>query len=360
MKVFEIGEINNLTLANRFVRSATWEGMAASDGSPTPALIGKMEELTKGGVGLIITSHAYVSPEGQAVAGQLGVHRDKLIPALQLMSEAVHKLGGKIVMQISHAGCFASQKSTGRERFVVSDDGKPGGHVITPQDIGNITAAFAAGARRAQAAGFDGVQLHSAHGYLLSQFLSPVFNHRDDEYGGEIKKRARIVREVVQAVRNAVGPDYPVLIKLNCQDFVENGLTLEDSLQVGAMLAQAGVDGIELSGGLLTSVKLSPSRPAKPSAPEEPYYLNEAREFKKQINIPLILVGGIRSLAMSESIVQNGLADYIAMSRPFIKDPDLINRWQAGENLISACKSDNRCFRTGFSGNGISCDTKDS
>jgi 2,4-dienoyl-CoA reductase-like NADH-dependent reductase (Old Yellow Enzyme family) len=333
--------------------------MATSDGAPTPALIEKMEDLAKGGVGLIISSHAYVSPEGQAVAGQLGAYKDELIPSLQLMTEVVHRLGGKIVMQLSHAGCFASQKSTGSDRWVVSDDGKPGAHVMTAQDIGNITAAFAEGARRAQMAGFDGVQLHSAHGYLLSQFLSPVFNHRDDDYGGDIQNRARMVLEVCQAVRKAVGKNYPVLIKLNCQDFVENGLTLEDSAQVGLMLAEAGLDAIELSGGLLTSVKLSPSRPAKPSAPEEPYYLNEAREFKKQVSIPLILVGGIRSLAMSEYILENGIADYVAMSRPFIKDPDLINRWKAGQSVKSECKSDNRCFRTGFSGHGISCDSKD-
>ncbi len=359
MELFDNSEINSMTLANRFVRSATWEGMATGDGSPTPALIEKMEDLAKGGVGLIISSHAYVSLEGQAVAGQLGAYKDELIPALQLMTEAVHKLGGKIVMQLSHAGCFASQKSTGRQRWVVSDDGKPGGHIITAKDIGNIIAAFADGAQRAQAGGFDGIQIHSAHGYLLSQFLSPVFNHRDDEYGGDIQNRARIVREVYYAVRKAVGENYPVLIKLNCQDFVENGLTLEDSLRVGAMLAGAGLDGIELSGGLLTSVKLSPSRPAKPSAEEQPYYLKEAREFKKQINIPLILVGGIRSLAMSEYILENDIADYIAMSRPFIKDPGLINRWQSGQSQKSECKSDNRCFRMGFSGNGIACDSKD-
>lgn len=347
-----------MRLANRFVRSATWEGMATEDGAPTPALIETMEDLTKGGVGLIISSHAYVSPEGQAGVKQLGIHNDELIPGLSHMIDSVHQLGGKIVMQISHAGMFASKKLIGCDPLVVSKIDESDGRQITGQDVTDLIVSFANGARRAKEAGFDGIQVHSAHGYLLSQFLSPAFNKRRDQYGGDIYNRVRIHLEIYQAIRKAVGETYPVIIKLNGQDFIKGGMSLEDSLQVGAILAEAGFDAIELSGGMLTGGKLAPSRPGKASEDVTPYYIDEAREFKKRFHIPIILVGGIRSLSVSEMIVKDGIADYISMSRPFIKEPDLINRWKSGDSSRSECKSDNRCFRMGLSGNGISCDIK--
>ncbi len=357
-KMFESTVINGMVLSNRFVRSATWEGMATGEGAATPALTEKMTELVNGGVGLIISSHAYVSPAGQAGPMQLGIYKDELIPGLNQMTAAVHDLGGKIVMQLSHAGIVASEKLTGYERLVVSETGEPHCHQMTDQDAHGLIAAFANGARRAKEAGFDGVQIHSAHGYLLSQFLSPAFNRRQDQYGGDIHNRSRILLNVYQAIRKTVGEHYPVLIKLNCQDFIEGGLKLDDSLQVGRMLADAGLDAIELSGGVTTGGKMSPSRPMKSSEDAVPYYLDEAREFKKAINIPLILVGGIRSLNTSEFIINNGIADYISMSRPFIKEPNLINRWESRDSCKSECRSDNRCFRMGLSGNGISCDIK--
>ncbi len=358
-KMFERTEINGMSLANRFVRSATWEGMAANDGSVTPKLIATMVDLAKGGVGLIITSHAYVRPDGQAAPWQIGIYKDELIPGLKEMTAAVHDNGGKIVMQISHAGKFASEKLTGRAPLVVSGDEESGAtpyHEITEQDIREIVAAFADGARRAKAAGFDGVQLHSAHGYLLSQFLSPAFNRRQDQYGGDIRNRSRIHLEVYRAAREAVGVDYPVLIKLNCRDFVVNGLSLDDSLQVGRMLADAGLDAIELSGGLPTGGRLSPSRPGINSEDDEAYFREEARSFKKAIGIPLILVGGMRSFQVAERLVTEGVADYISMSRPLIREPGLINRWQSGDRSKSECKSDTRCMKAGATGNGISCE----
>lgn len=360
-KMFERTEINGMLLANRFVRSATWEGMASNDGAVTPKLIATMVDLAKGGVGLIISSHAYVRPEGQAGPWQLGVYKDELIPGLKEMTAAVHDSGGKIVMQLSHAGKFAPKKLIGQAPLVVSDyeeAGKTLYHEITMQDIREIVNAFADGARRAKDAGFNGVQIHSAHGYLLSQFLSPVFNRRQDEYGGDIHNRSRIHIEVYQAIREAVGEDYPVLIKLNCKDFVENGLRLDDSLQVGRMLADVGLDAIELSGGLLTGGKLSPSRPGIKSEEEEAYFREEARYFKNAIGIPLILVGGMRSFQVAECLVEDGVADYISMSRPLIREPNLINRWKSGDRCRSECKSDNMCFRTGIKGNGIYCEMK--
>lgn len=360
-KMFDSTEINGLVFSNRFVRSATWEGLASKDGKITPALIEAMVDLAKGGVGLIISSHAYVRPEGQGGPWQIGIYEDGFIPGLRKMTAAVHNYGGKIVMQLSHAGKFASEKLTGQVPLVVSDHEEPGKaqcREITDQDVRVLLTAFAEGARRAKEAGFDGVQIHSAHGYLLSQFLSPAFNRRHDQYGGDIQKRSRVLLAVYQAIREAVGEAYPVLIKLNCQDFIENGLNLEDSLWVGRRLAEAGIDAIELSGGVLTGGKLSPSRPGETSEGNQPYYLNEAREFRNAISVPLILVGGIRSFSVSESLVENGVADYISMCRPFIMEPNLINRWKSGDSCKSECKSDNRCMRMGMTGKGICCEMK--
>jgi 2,4-dienoyl-CoA reductase-like NADH-dependent reductase (Old Yellow Enzyme family) len=361
-KLFETGEINGMKLANRFVRSATWEGMAADDGACTPQLIDLMVGLAKGGVGLIITSHTYVSPEGQAGPWQVGVYDDKLIPGLEAMAAAVHENGGKIVMQLAHAGYFANAKLTGQTPMAPSNvEGFAKGprQEMNAADIQGVVKAYATAAGRAQKAGFDGVQIHSAHGYLLSQFLSPAFNQRKDEYGGDIRNRARALVEVLQEIRLTVGKDYPVLVKMNCQDFIENGLRPEDSLQAGKMLAENGIDAIELSGGVLIGGKLNPSRMGIKSEEKEAYFQNEARAFRGQVNVPLILVGGNRSFQVAERIFDEGVADYISLCRPLIREPGLINRWQSGDLGRAACLSDNMCFEPAMKGEGIYCLTEE-
>ena len=361
-KLFEPGEINGMKLANRFVRSATWEGMAADDGACTPKLIDLMVNLAKGDVGLIISSHAYVSPEGQAGPWQLGVYDDRLIPELEAMTTAVHESGGKIVMQLAHAGYFANAKLTGQTPMAPSNaEGFAKGprKEMKADDIQGVVKAYGAAAKRAQTAGFDGVQIHSAHGYLLSQFLSPAFNQRQDEYGGDIRNRARALIEVLREVRQTVGKYYPVLVKLNCQDFIENGLQPEDSLQAGKMLVENGIDAIELSGGVLIGGKLSPSRMGIKSAEKEAYFQNEARAFKKDISVPLILVGGNRSFQVAEHLVNEGVTDYISLCRPLIREPDLIKRWKSGDLSKATCLSDNMCFEPARKGEGIYCLTEE-
>lgn len=360
--MFEACMINGLQTSNRFVRSATWEGMATEDGKVTPKLIELMTELAKGGVGLIISSHAYVRPDGQAGPWQLGVYSDALIPGLREMTEAVHDNGGKIVLQLAHAGYFANAKLTGRAPLAVSQVtgiAKSPRREMSISDIQEIVEAFARAAIRAKSAGFDGVQIHSAHGYLLSQFLSPMFNFRVDQYGGDIQNRARALMAILKNIREAVGDDYPILVKMNCQDFVENGLSLEDAVQVGRMLDENGIDAIELSGGILTSRKLSPSRMGIKSEDKEAYFQKEAIIFKEKIGVPLIVVGGMRSFAVAERLVNEGIADYISMSRPFIREPHLVNRWGNGDLRKAACLSDNQCFGPGIKGDGICCVTEE-
>jgi 2,4-dienoyl-CoA reductase-like NADH-dependent reductase (Old Yellow Enzyme family) len=361
-RVFEQGEINGMRLANRFVRSATWEGMATEQGECTPRLRDLLSALAEGGVGLVISSHAYVSPEGQAGPRQLGLHDDGLIPALREMTDEVHQKGGKIAAQLAHAGRFASEALTGRKPLTPSagaGSGKSPRKEITSEDMSNLVAAFSGAAVRAKEAGFDGVQIHSAHGYLLSQFLSPAFNQRTDDCGGPIENRSRLHLQILAAVREAVGPHYPVLIKMNAEDFIPNGLTLEDSLQVGRMLAQGGIDAIELSGGILTNPpNTSQSRAGIRKEEDEAYFREAASAFRENLDVPLILVGGIRSLEVAEKLLEAGIADYLSMSRPFIREPGLINRWKQGDRRKAACLSDNQCFAPALAGEGIYCVTE--
>jgi 2,4-dienoyl-CoA reductase-like NADH-dependent reductase (Old Yellow Enzyme family) len=336
--------------------------MAADDGACMPKLIDLMVNLAKGGVGLIISSHAYVSPEGQAGPWQLGVYKDELVSGLTEMTKAVHDHGGKVVIQLAHAGYFANAKLTGQTPIAPSNaEGFAKGprQEMNADEIQGVVKAYGAAAKRAQTAGFDGVQIHCAHGYLLSQFLSPAFNQRKDEYGGEIRNRARALIEVLQKIRQVVGKDYPVLVKMNCQDFIENGLQPEDSLQAGKMLVENGIDAIELSGGVLIGGKLSPSRMGIKSEEKEAYFQNEARTFKREVNVPLILVGGNRSFQVAERIVNEGVADYISLCRPLIREPDLVNRWKSGDLSKAACVSDNMCFEPARKGDGIYCLTEE-
>ncbi len=357
-KLFESTKINGMTLANRFVRSATWEGMAGDDGAATPRLTQTMVNLAEGGVGMIITGHAYVSPEGQAGPWQLGIHKDELVDGLKSICTAVHNAGGKIVAQLAHAGHFAAYKITGQAPHVVSNFkglAHSPRHELTKENIRQLVQAFAAAAGRARAAGFDGVQIHAAHGYLLSQFLSPAYNHRKDAYGGSIENRTRVHLEIYNAVRRVVGKEYPVLVKINSEDCIENGLTVADSLASAMTLADAGIDAIELSGGTLTSGTLSPSRAGINRQEKEAYFGKAAAAYKKSIDLPLILVGGMRSLNVAQQTISNETADYISMCRPFIREPGLIKRWQSGDTSPAKCKSDNLCFGPAMKGKGISC-----
>jgi len=337
-RLFEQSEINGMVLPNRFVRSATWEGMATDSGTSTSRLVDLMARLAAGGVGLIITGHTYVRPDGQHSPWQLGVHNDEMIPGLKAMTQAVHENGAKIVLQLGYGGAYLSKSRVAK---------------MTVQDIQELVTAYGIAAARAKTADFDGVQIFAAHGFFLSQLLCPRYNDRTDAYGGNIRNRARALLEVLQSVRHHTGDGYPVLVKLNCQDFVKNGLALEDSLQVGMMLEKAGIDAIELSGGLLNNPNIMQSKIETQAV--EAHFQNEARAFKEKIAVPLILVGGIRSLAVASRLVDEGAADYISMSRPFIRDPDLINHWRAGDLMAAECISCNNCFEQIKQGKGVSC-----
>jgi len=341
--LFEANRIGSMLLANRFIRSATWEGMADNTGKCSSRLIELMANLARGGVGLIITGHTYVHKSGRHSPWQLGIDRKELIPSLKKMTRATHEQNGKIAVQLGYGGAYLSKARL---------------RSLAAADIHEIVKAYGQAASRAKNADFDAVQIFAAHGFFLSQFLCQRYNDRKDLYGGKIKNRARILLEVLDSIRNAVGPDYPVLVKMNSRDFVENGMSLEEAVQVGLMLQDRGIDAIELSGGLLNSPNIL--RADINREEDEAYFQNEARTFKENTKVPLMLVGGIRSYNVARRLIEQGVADYISMSRPFICEPDLIKRWQSGNLARSACISCNNCVEQVKRGHGVSCIPKKS
>ena len=361
MKVFEPTTIGAITLANHFVRSATSEGLATSHGYSSPFLTRLMVQLARGGVGLIITGPAAVSKEGRAGVRQLCLWHHDHLPALLDLTQRVHEAGGKIVLQISHAGIFANTSETCEAALGPTIRAKSDGTIcreMTRLDIRKTVDAFAFAAALAQKADFDGVQISAAHGYLLSSFLSPHYNHRNDEYGGTVENRTRFLLEVLQAVWGSVGHGFPVLVKMNVNDFLPDGSSVNDMLRTAALLETAGITAVELSGGTEESGKLIPARLGKIKPENEGYYKEDARYFKEKMGIPLILDGGFRSLDIAENFLQEGICDYIAMSRPLICEPDLIKRWKNGNREPSSCKSDNQCCIPLRAGKGLYCLTQ--
>lgn len=352
--LFDQTRLAGMELKNRFIRSATYDGFADARGHMTAELFRVYEDLAKGGVGTIITGLTYVSDREEPIPRQMGIHDDSFIEEYKKLTEMSHKYGAKMILQIA---CLGSQTSAGANGKImwgpsaVEDLGyKTAPKEMTQQDILFVQEAFANAALRAKQAGFDGVQLHAAHGYLLSKFLTPYYNRRNDAYGGNIENRARMVLETYQAIREKVGPEYPVLIKINCEDFMDQGMTFSDCKHVCNKLAELGVNAVEVSGGV------SSSRPNEGTiriikAGQESYFRAYAAELAREIAVPVILVGGNREVAPLTKILNDTAIEYIALCRPLICESDLINRWQCGDLKPARCVSCNKCFRTG----GTSC-----
>ncbi|WP_031482692.1 oxidoreductase [Maridesulfovibrio frigidus] len=348
-KLFEPTEINRLNIKNRFVRSATYEAMSGLDGKVQDQLLSYMADLAKGDVGLIISGHTHVVLEGQAGPRQMGIYSDDMLDGLKKMTATIHENGSLVAAQLAHAG----KKGIGCGEYGPlgpSDDFEEKvliASAMTAKDIDRTAKAFAKAAIRAVKSGFDAVQIHAAHGYLLSQFLSPHYNKRGDEYGGKLENRARFLLQVCDKVRESVGPSFPVMVKINSEDFVKNGMTEEETIEVCRMLEEHTVDAIEISGGTFESGKFTPSRAGTSKSEDREFYYEEtAKLLKEKINIPLILVGGFLSFNVVEKAVTSGLADYIALSRPLIREPHLIKRWAEGNREKATCISCNKCFST--------------
>ena len=336
--LFKTGKIGILTLKNRIIRSATWEGMAGEDGSVTPPMIDLYRALAEGGAGLLITGHSYVRLDGRHSPRQLGSHSDEMIPGLASLAKSVHDHGGRIALQLNYGGAYLSKSRVAR---------------MSPMDLEEVVQAFGLAARRARQAGFDAVQVLAAHGFFLSQLLCPRYNPRTDDYGGSIDNRARVLIRVVQAIREEAGSGYPLLVKLNSSDLMEDGLRLEEAVLVAQWLEKGGVDAIEISGGLLNRPDLLKARSDRNGS--EVFFEAAAREFRKKISTPLILVGGIRSYETGRRLIEANTADYIALCRPFIREPGLVNRWASGDTGDAYCIACNNCVEELKKGFGLHC-----
>ncbi|MGZ6249974.1 MAG: oxidoreductase, partial [Syntrophales bacterium] len=307
-------------------------------------------------------SYAYVRPDGRSLPGQMGIYTDALADPFKRMAKAVHDAGGKIAVQVVHGGGQTDTKTAGRRPFAPSavkvEQFPEMPEELTKDEIKKIVAAFGNAARRVKTWGFDAVQLHGAHGFLINQFLSPLTNRRTDEYGGSMENRVRFLLDVYREVRKAVGADYPVLIKLNAADFIEGGLDIEDAIYAARQLAEAGIDAIEVSAGTPSSGAKSPVRIKITKQEREAYNLEMARRIKRAVDCPVIVVGGFRSYEVVAKAIRDDGMEYIALARPLIWEPDLANRWLQGDRRPARCISCNNCFTGGLEEGGIYCATE--
>jgi len=354
-RLFEPAFIGSMRLPNRIVRSATAERMSNEAGIPLAPMTSLYERLARGGAGLLISGHMSVDPAGKAHPAMTGIHGEPHVAALRQVVAAVHLHGGRIAAQISHAGMLsAGEVETPFAPSAIHRPpaGRPA-RGMTSQEIEATISTFAQAARHAVAAGFDAVQIHSAHGYLGSQFLSPLVNRRRDGWGGSIRARMAFLRQVCRNVRDAVGAGFPILVKLGVVDEFEGGLELSDSLEVLASLSSWGVDAVEISGGL-SSARTFNIRPVR-SAQDEGYFRPFAQLARDRTDLPILLVGGLRSRSVMEEILQSGDADFISLSRPLLCEPDLPLRFAAGGQQAASCISGNRCWPEAETDFGIAC-----
>lgn len=317
-------DIGPLHLHNRLVFPPIASSKASPDGLLSDELYDYYNEKSAGGaIGLIITEHSYVTKQGQNRPGQPSVAGDETVAGWQRLTEMLHRNGSACVCQINHSGAAATTATTGLDVVAPSAITSPtatGENVprpLTVDDIATVVGEFAAAARRVQEAGFDGVEVHAAHGYLLSQFLSPITNHRTDGYGGSLPNRVRIHLEVVGAVRDMVGPDFPVFVRLGSDDFAEGGTTIDDAVYAAIELERAGMSALDVSGGINGYV-----RPGH----NEPGYLSYlSRAIREAVSVPVVLTGGVTEAAQAESLLAAGEADLIGVGRAILRD----SRWAA-------------------------------
>ncbi len=352
--LFEPMKIGNFETRNRFVRSATYFALADENGFIGEPSVELMKNLAEGGVGLIITGYAYISKSGQSFVDMNGIQDDDHLAGYQKMTKVVHDSDGRIVMQIAHCGTGSETTArTGGDYMAVSITEKmPNyGHPareMNEEDIETIIESFGQAARRVEEAGFDGVQIHGAHGYLVSQFLSPRSNLRRDKWGGSLENRTRFAVEVVRSIKKSVSDDFPVLIKLGCRDYLDEGvgLTIEEGAEVSQTLEKEGVCLIEISNGF-QDASYRKQRLGTTTPEKEAYYLPDARVIRDKTTGPLSLVGGMRSLPVMEEVVGSGVSDCVSICRPLIREPGLINRWRQGDTRSADCISCGGCFNLG-------------
>jgi 2,4-dienoyl-CoA reductase-like NADH-dependent reductase (Old Yellow Enzyme family) len=378
-----------LALRNRTVKTATYEGMVV-DGMPAETLVRHHREIAAGGAGMTTVAYCAVSERGRTFEAQL-VMRDEAMRSFRALTDAVHAEGAAASLQLGHAGGFtkdASRKSHGGPRGPSPGwnayglmKGMPRIAAMDEDDMARTARDFASAASRARDAGFDAVELHFGHGYLLSQFLSPFLNRRRDAYGGSTENRMRFPLRVLDAVRAALGPTFPVLCKTNLEDGVRGGLAIEESVTIARALEDRGASALVLSGGLVSHsafhllrgerplgsmVEVEEDRAMKvalrvfgpifvPRVPFAPlFFLDRAREVRRAVRLPLVYLGGVTSLDDAETAMREGF-ELVAIGRALLSDPDLPSRWARGERARTRCIPCNECIAEMDREGGVLC-----
>ena len=346
--LFEEVKFGNILLKNRFIRSATWENLTDEKGHLNSNLYSIYEELADSQVGLIITGYANVVKEEQPNPGMMGIYNDSFIEEYKKLTDSVHKKGSKIIMQIAYGGTKTKFNTENRIIFAPSNVPermtKVMGQTMAKTDIDYIVEAFAQAGRRIKEAGFDGVELHGAHSYLINQFLSPYYNRRTDEYGGSLDNRMRFLVEIYEKTREKVGKDFLIMVKLTASDFFEGGLTFEDTKIIAKTLEKLGVNAIEISGNIHGKANLMTGESFDGhQIRKEGYFVEYAKEIVKDLSIPIVSVGGFRDIEVIEKLLNEGSLEFFALSRPLLAEPDLIKRWQKGDRRKAICISCSKC-----------------
>ncbi len=357
--LFSPASVGTATAKNRLVMAPMVRNYAQEDGRATPRYQAHVERLAAGGVGTLILEASYVQKDGRGFPEQLGIHHDGVVEPLGRMVEAAHEHGALIGPQLYHAGRQTSSASTGSQPVAPSAIPDPlMGEVpreLTVEDIQGIVTAFGEGARRAEQAGCDFVEIHGAHGYLLTQFLSPFTNKRDDAYGGDFDRRLRLLLEVVAAVRSATSEGFPLLVRLSADEMVPGGLTLEETRRVATELEDAGVDVLDISAGNYASY--TRGYMMAPMAREDGVLIDLAEEVRQHTSLPVIGVGKIRTPELAEQVVAEGHADFVALGRSLLADPDWPRKAEAGQaDRINHCIACNQgCVARLFAGQDVWC-----
>jgi 2,4-dienoyl-CoA reductase-like NADH-dependent reductase (Old Yellow Enzyme family) len=385
---FDPYRLAGLALRNRVIKAATFEGMSPG-GAVTPALVRHHVDVAAGGVAMTTVAYCAVSPDGRTFRDQLHM-RPEVVPDLRGLTDAVHREGAAASLQLGHCGFFCNNHDLTRRRpfgpsralnLLGALGGRPFADAMTPDDIEAVTRQFVAAAGLAREAGFDAVELHLGHGYLLSQFLSPATNRRTDEFGGSPAARARFPLAVVERVRAALPAGFPVLAKVNLRDGFVGGFELADCAQLARWLAARGADALVLSGGFVSRdafylfrgerplramIAAERSLPQKVALalfgplvirahPFEPmYFLPLAREVRRAVDLPLVLLGGVTALEHLHAARREGF-ELVAMARALVHDPKLVARYQAGEATVSGCVPCNRCVAEMDRPGGVRC-----
>lgn len=373
-KVFEPFQLAGITFPNRIIRSATYEGMSETDGTPTELLEKKYTALARGGVGGIITGYIGVNEQGRSGSHMSLLSSNENIKAYKKITQKMHELGTPIIAQINHCGGQSKEEDSKMPVIAPSKISDYKAKEMTKAEILEVIEAFVHGIKNAKEAGFDGVQLHIAHGYLLSEFVSPRMNRRTDEWGGNTENRFRIVKTIFEKARKEVG-NYPIIAKINGYETLKNGMSIGESVKIAKLLEQVGCNGIEVSNGTIKAglatmrgnvpwqmivaqndrlnkmprvvksiIGTVAERAFPQPQPKSLYNLDAATAIKKTVNIPIIVVGGITNMNDIETIINQDKSDLVSMCRPFILEPDLVNKFKTGQQTQSKCIQCNFCI----------------